>query len=508
MTPAKTTQSALISAYHKEGLEPLVKKLAALGVKLYATDGSAKWMKGLGCEVTVVESLTGYPAIFGGRVKTLHPAVFGGILFRRDDLTDQKEQEKHQIPVIDFVVVDLYPFEDEVKAGSSADKIIEKIDIGGVALIRAAAKNYQYVTVVTSKQDYASLTELLETQAGATTLEQRKSFAGKAFSLTAAYDTAISQYFNPAFAAVNQFKQPIFTPLRYGENPHQKGVFQGNLNDYFTQLHGKELSYNNLVDIHAALLLVAEFTECTFAILKHSNPCGISSRKTPLDAWKAALACDPKAAFGGVLICNTEIDADTATEINTLFFEVLIAPAYTDGALVILKKKPNSILLLSKRQGFPATEFKSLLGGYIEQERDAVLTWNIKNMPVKTDKQPTDSELSDLDFAAKVVKHGTSNAIVIAKNKQILGAGFGQTARITALKQAIDQAKSCEFCLTGSVMASDAFFPFPDCVEMAHLAGITAIIQPGGSKQDQLSIDCCNKHQLSMVCTGQRMFKH
>jgi phosphoribosylaminoimidazolecarboxamide formyltransferase/IMP cyclohydrolase len=508
MSQSVQIKNALISVYYKDNLEPIIHELNRLGVKIYTTGGTETFIRSLGVDVIAVEDLTSYPSILGGRVKTLHPKVFGGILARRNFESDEQQLAQYEIPEIDLVIVDLYPFEETVKSGAGADDVIEKIDIGGISLIRAAAKNFKDVVIVASKDDYGQLENLLTTQGGTTTLDQRRTFAQKAFNISSNYDTAIFQYFNQE-EPMPVFKQSIQTSqvLRYGENPHQKGVFYGNLDAMFTKLNGKELSYNNLVDVDAAVALIDEFTEPTIAILKHTNACGIASRSFIKEAWLDALACDPVSAFGGVIIANDEINAETATEIDKIFYEVLIAPAYTDEAVQILQGKKNRIILIRQPVELPVKQFKTLLNGVIEQDKDAVIEGPAQ-MKTVTVKQPTESELKDLFFANKVVKHTKSNTIVFAKNNQLMASGVGQTSRVDSLKQAIIKAESFGFDLNGAVMASDAFFPFPDCAEIAAEAGITAILQPGGSIKDQDSISMSDTKGIAMVTTGVRHFKH
>ena len=508
MSQSVQIKNALISVYYKDNLEPIIHELNRLGVNIYSTGGTETFIRNLGVDVIPVEDLTSYPSILGGRVKTLHPKVFGGILTRRGFDSDEQQIAQYEIPEIDLVIVDLYPFEETVKSGAAEEDIIEKIDIGGISLIRAAAKNFKDVVIVASKNDYGTLENILKTQQGATTLDQRRSFAHKAFNISSHYDSAIFQYFNQE-EPLPIFKQSIQSSqvLRYGENPHQSGVFYGDLDAMFTKLHGKELSYNNLVDVDAAVALIDEFTEPTIAILKHTNACGVASRATIKDAWIDALACDPVSAFGGVIIANDEINADTATEITKLFYEVLIAPAFTDEAVHILQEKKNRILLVRQPVDLPTRLFKTLLNGVIEQDKDAVIEGPAQMTPV-TERQPTEHELHDLFFANKVVKHTKSNTIVFAKNGQLLASGVGQTSRVDALRQAVIKAESFGFDLKGAVMASDAFFPFPDCAELAAEAGITAILQPGGSINDKLSVAMCNEKGISMVTTGVRHFKH
>jgi len=508
MSQSVQIKNALISVYYKDNLEPLIYELNRLGVKIYSTGGTETFIRSLGVDVIAVEDLTSYPSILGGRVKTLHPKVFGGILARRNFESDEQQLAQYEIPEIDLVIVDLYPFEETVKSGAGQDDVIEKIDIGGISLIRAAAKNFKDVVILASKDDYTELEGMLKSQEGTTTFDQRRTFAQKAFNISSNYDTAIFQYFNQE-EPMPVFKQSIQTSqtLRYGENPHQKGVFYGNLDAMFTKLHGKELSYNNLVDVDAAVALIDEFTEPTIAILKHTNACGIASRNFIKEAWIDALACDPVSAFGGVIIANDEINAETATEISKIFYEVLIAPAYTDEAVQILQSKKNRIILVRQTVELPTKQFKTLLNGVIEQDKDSVVEGPAQMTSV-TNKKATEHELKDLYFANKVVKHTKSNTIVFAKNNQLMSSGVGQTSRVDSLKQAIIKAESFGFDLKGAVMASDAFFPFPDCAEIAAEAGITAILQPGGSIKDQDSIDMCNQKGIAMVTTGVRHFKH
>ncbi len=507
MSDLKKIKNALISVYYKDNLEPIILKLRELGVNIYSTGGTQKFIEDLGGTVIPVEQLTSYPSILGGRVKTLHPKIFGGILGRRELQSDILQLEEYDIPEIDLVIVDLYPFEATVASGAPEQDIIEKIDIGGISLIRAAAKNFKDVLIVSSRDEYPELIELLNEKNGSTTLEERKQHALNAFHISSNYDSAIFNYFNQG--KKNIFKQSIAQAqvLRYGENPHQQGVFYGKMEELFDKLHGKELSYNNLLDVDAAVALIAEFTEPTFAILKHNNACGIASRTNLTDAWKAALAADPVSAFGGILITNRELDEATATEINNLFFEVIIAPAYSTSAVEILKQKKNRIILVQKPVEFSKKQFRTLLNGVIEQDKD-LKTETIADMKTATLKAPTAKELTDMEFANKIVKHTKSNTIVLAKNKQLLASGVGQTSRVDALRQAIAKATSFGFDLNGSVMGSDAFFPFPDCVEIAHNAGVTAVLQPGGSVKDQESIDYCNNNGMAMVMTGTRHFKH
>ena len=504
----KRAKSALISVFHKDGLGPIVEKLNDLGVTIYSTGGTETFIKNLGIEVVPVEDLTSYPSILGGRVKTLHPKVFGGILNRRDNEGDQAQLKEFEIPEMDIVIVDLYPFEKTVASGASEQDIIEKIDIGGISLIRAAAKNFKDVICVSSMEQYDEFLSIISENNGATTLAQRKSFAAKSFAVSSHYDTAIFNYLNddePVFRqSFNVSKQ-----LRYGENPHQKGFFYGNLNELFDQLHGKELSFNNLLDVDAAVNLIKEFKgeAPTFAILKHNNACGFAQRETLAQAYIDALAGDPTSAFGGVLIANKEIDEATAKEIHSLFCEVVIAPSYSEAALQILKGKKNRILLVQKEVEFPNISYRTALNGVLAQEPNNITDTKegLKNV---TKRIVSDSEIEDLLFASKICKHTKSNTIILVKNKQLCAGGTGQTSRVDALEQAITKAKTFNFDLKGAVMASDAFFPFPDCVEIAGKVGIEAVIQPGGSIKDQLSIDYCDENNIGMVFTGTRHFKH
>jgi phosphoribosylaminoimidazolecarboxamide formyltransferase/IMP cyclohydrolase len=504
----KRIKTALISVYHKDMLDEIIKKMFELDIQIISTGGTKEYIEKLGCKVKAVEDLTGYPSILGGRVKTLHPKIFGGILTRREKQTDCEEIARYDIPPVDLVIVDLYPFEDTVSAGAPEEEIIEKIDIGGISLIRAAAKNFNDVVIISSREQYADLLSILTTNKGITTLEERKKFALQAFAVSSHYDTAIFNYFNKD-RQIQAFKRSIMQamPLRYGENPHQKGIFYGDFNRMFDQLHGKEISYNNLLDIEAAVYLIDDFTETTFAILKHNNACGVASRPALAEAWKDALAADPVSAFGGILITNIEVDTTTAEQIDQLFFEVIIAPGFEPKALEILMKKKNRIILLRKKTDLPVIQFRSLLNGVIEQERDTKTELQ-KDMKPATNRVPTDAEYDDLVFANLVVKHSKSNTIVLAKNKQLLASGVGQTSRVDALRQAIAKATAFGFSLEGAVMASDAFFPFPDCVEIADKAGIKAVVQPGGSVRDNESVEYCNNHNMAMVFTGIRHFKH
>jgi phosphoribosylaminoimidazolecarboxamide formyltransferase / IMP cyclohydrolase len=511
----KKIKSALISVFYKDGLDNIIRQLHELGVVIYSTGGTQQFIESLNVPCVGVESLTTYPSILGGRVKTLHPAVFGGILGRRANETDVKEMEQFHIPSIDLVIVDLYPFEETLRNTTDEQAIIEKIDIGGPSMIRAAAKNHKDVVVLAAKKDYSLLETLLLEQKGVFTLAQRKDFAARAFEVVMHYDIAISGYFNPASVAAFGVEnyQGTSQVLRYGENPHQQGTFYGNLDKIFDKLHGKELSYNNLVDVDAAVQLIDEFdsadaphgTDLTFAIIKHTNVCGISARKTLHEAWKDALAGDPESAFGGVLITNGIIDKATAESISEIFFEVLIAKGYEPEALTILQGKKNRILLVQKGSPKSAQQYKSLLGGILSQDQDTgnYATWNEVG-----GRETTAAEKSDLSFANLVCKHLKSNAIALVKNKQLIGKGCGQTSRIDALRHAIEKAHQFEFDLKGAVLASDAFFPFDDCVKIADEEGIVAIIQPGGSVRDKDSIQYAVIHGLAMVMTGLRHFRH
>lgn len=499
----KKIQSALLSVFYKDGLETIVQQLHALGVTIYSTGGTQKFIEQLGIPVITAESVTGYPSILGGRVKTLHPSVFGGILGRRDNETDIQEMKQFNIPEIDLVIVDLYPFEETVASTTDEKLIIEKIDIGGPSMIRAAAKNHKDVVVVASKADYSLLEQILAEQKGETTLDQRRTFAAKAFDVCTGYDIAISNYFNQT-----SFSNPFGAKknvLRYGENPHQQGIFYGNLDEVFDKLHGKELSYNNLVDVDAAVQIIKEFSETTFGIIKHTNVCGIASRPTVKESWDAALAGDPESAFGGVLVCNGTIDKATAEAINEIFFEVLIANNFDADALAVLQTKKNRILLKQKNISLPSSQYKSVLNGTLTQQNDA---GNYTDWKETGGRETTAAEKEDLIFANLVCKHLKSNAIALVKNKQLTGKGCGQTSRIDSLRQAVEKAKQFNFDLNGAVMASDAFFPFNDCVKLGHEAGIAAFIQPGGSIRDNDSIEYCKQHNLAMVITGLRHFKH
>ncbi len=510
----KKIQSALISVFYKDGLENIVTLLSELGVTIYSTGGTQQFIEKLGVKVVPVESLTTYPSILGGRVKTLHPSVFGGILGRRDNETDVQEMKQYDIPQIDLVIVDLYPFEETVASTSEEKLIIEKIDIGGPSMIRGAAKNFKDVVVIAAKKDYATLETLLREQKGDTTLEQRKAFAAKAFEVVAHYDVAIAKYFNPSEALYFLESVPDPKHLRYGENPHQSAVFYGELNKLFAQLSGKELSYNNLVDVDAAFQLIREFEVspfggdlkgATFAIIKHTNVCGIAQRDSVKESWDAALAGDPESAFGGILVCNGKIDKATADAINEIFFEVLIAPIFDEDALALLKSKKNRILLQWKSQPLNKEQYKSALNGILVQDLDK---GNYAEWSEKGSRETSATEKEDLAFANLVCKHLKSNAIALVKNRQLIGKGCGQTSRIDSLRQAVEKAKQFSFDLQGAVMASDAFFPFNDCVKMGHEAGVTAFIQPGGSIRDNDSIEYCKANNLAMVITGMRHFKH
>ncbi len=507
MSETKRIKTALISVFHKEGLDEIIAKLHEEGVRFLSTGGTRQFIESLGYPCQAVEDLTSYPSILGGRVKTLHPKVFGGILCRRALEEDQNQIARYGIPEIDLVIVDLYPFEDTVASGADEAAVIEKIDIGGISLIRAGAKNFKDVVIVASKAQYKPLRDILVDHGACTTLEERRWFAKEAFAVSSRYDSAIFNYFDggegSAFrCAVDDQKQ-----LRYGENPHQKGYFYGNLEEMFDQIHGKEISYNNLLDIHAAVDLIDEFDDITFAILKHNNACGLASRSTLLQAWKDALAGDPVSAFGGVLITNEVIDKATAEEINKIFFEVIIAPDYDVDALEILGQKKNRIILVRKDIELPKLQYRSVLNGVLVQDKDLDIETkaDLKQVTVKA---PTEEEVEDMLFANKIVKNSKSNSIVLAKNKQLIASGVGQTSRVDALKQAIEKAHNFGFDLRGAVMASDAFFPFPDCVEIAGNEGVTAVIQPGGSVKDELSFQYCDAHDMAMVTTGIRHFKH
>ena len=509
MSDIRKIKTALISVFHKEGLNEIIELLNKNGVKMLSTGGTRDFIISLGYECDAVEDLTGYPSILGGRVKTLHPKVFGGILNRRENEGDRNQIAQYEIPEIDLVIVDLYPFSATVASGAPKEAIIEKIDIGGISLIRGAAKNFNDVVIVASKNQYTALYKMLLEQGAESTLDQRYWFAKEAFAVSSEYDSAIFNYFDSTFEAPSALRIAIDgeTPMRYGENPHQKGVFFGNLDEMFDKLHGKDVSYNNLLDIDAAVSLISEFDEPTFAVLKHNNACGVATRSNILDAWRDALAGDPVSAFGGVLIANREIDKDTSEEINKIFFEVIIAPSYTPEALTTLFSKKNRIILLQKRPLTTMRQFRSVLNGALVQDRDLKheTTADLKQV---TKQGANASAVDDLLFANIIVKHSKSNAIVLAKNRQLLGSGVGQTSRVDALRHAIEKAQSFNFDLKGAVMASDAFFPFADCVEIADKAGVNAIIQPGGSIRDNESVEYCDAHDIAMYMTGFRHFKH
>jgi phosphoribosylaminoimidazolecarboxamide formyltransferase/IMP cyclohydrolase len=504
----KKIKSALISVFYKDGLDEIVKILHNLDVKIWSTGGTYSFIHDLGIPAQKVEDITTYPSILGGRVKTLHPSVFGGILARRENREDMEQVEKYGIPEIDLVIVDLYPFEQTVKSVTDEDEIIEKIDIGGISLIRAGAKNYNDVLIVSGREQYSNLLNLLRDKKGYTSLQERRFYAAEAFMTSSNYDTAIFKYFNRE-AGISVFRESINDsyPLRYGENPHQKGLFFGDPGRLFDKLHGKEISYNNLLDIESALNLIDEFYETTVVIIKHNNACGVASRKNITDAWIAALACDPVSAFGGVIVTNVTINEASAVEIDKIFFEIIIAPDFTEKALEILKQKKNRIILKRKETIKSLYNFRALLNGVLWQEPDNS-TESGKDMKPVTSRIPEPGEIDDLVFANIIVKHSKSNAIVLAKNKQLCASGIGQTSRVDSLKQAIEKAKTFGFDLKGSVMASDAFFPFGDCVEIAHKAGVTAVVEPGGSVRDQESIDYCSANGVAMVFTGVRHFKH
>jgi len=504
----KRINSALISVFYKDGLDDIVKTLNELKVKIYSTGGTYSYITELGIPAEKVEDLTTYPSILGGRVKTLHPSVFGGILARRENPEDIQQLANYRIPEIDLVIVDLYPFEQTVKSVNDENEIIEKIDIGGISLIRAAAKNYNDVLIISGREQYFHLLNILNGKKGSTSLNERRLFAAEAFKVTSNYDTAIFKYFNRD-AGIQVFRESINEsyPLRYGENPHQKGIFFGDPDQLFSKLHGKELSFNNLLDIESALSLIDEFKETTAVIIKHNNACGVASRNNITDAWKAALACDPVSAFGGVIVTNVTIDESAASEIDRIFFEIVIAPGFSEKALEILQKKKNRIILTRKEAIKSKYTYRSILNGVLWQERDESTESGSEMRPV-TARVPLPAEIDDLIFANIIVKHSKSNAIVLAKNKQLCASGIGQTSRVDSLKQAIEKAGSFGFDLKGSVMASDAYFPFADSVEIAHKAGVTAIVQPGGSVRDQESVDYCSANGVAMVFTGVRHFKH
>ena len=508
MSTSKTIKSALISVFHKDGLEPVVKKLNDLNVTIYSTGGTEKFIRNLGISVIPVDEVTSYPSILGGRVKTLHPKVFGGILNRQDNENDVAELAEFNIPQIDLVIVDLYPFEKTVASGATEQDIVEKIDIGGISLIRAAAKNFKDTFIVSSMEQYDPFLNIISQNKGTTTISERKKFAAKAFNISSHYDTAIFNYFNEEEVVYKASEQDAKV-LRYGENPHQKGYFFGNLDAMFDKLHGKELSYNNLLDVDAAVNLIEEFKgeAPTFAILKHNNACGFAQRNTISKAYVDALAGDPVSAFGGILISNTKIDKATAEEIHKLFCEVVIAPSYDEDALATLKGKKNRVILIQKQVKLPNQIVRTSLNGLLVQDKDDK-TDALENLEYATNNKPSQKELEDLLFASKICKHTKSNTIVLVKDKQLFASGTGQTSRVDALKQAIEKATNFGFNLKGSAMASDAFFPFPDCVEIAHKSGINSVIQPGGSIKDQLSIDYCNENDVTMVMTGTRHFKH
>lgn len=503
----KQIKTALVSVYHKDKLDIIIKKLHEEGVEFISTGGTQSFIESLGIPCSAVEDLTGYPSILGGRVKTLHPKVFGGILSRRDMAQDNEQLEEYEIPEIDLVIVDLYPFEATVAAGADEPTTIEKIDIGGISLIRAAAKNFKDVVIVASQTQYEPFLELINANGASSSIDERKWFAKEAFGVSSHYDSAIFNYFDQDEKSAIRLTENNAKVLRYGENPHQKGVFYGKFEDMFEQLQGKEISYNNLLDIDAAVNLISDFDDITFAILKHNNACGIASRQVLVDAWKDALAGDPVSAFGGVLITNAIIDKATAEEMNKIFFEVVIAPDYDLDALEVLTQKKNRIILIQKEAKLRSNQVRTILNGVLVQDKDSKIEV-IDDLTVVTEKAPTHAELEDLLFANKIVKHTKSNAIVFAKNKQMCSSGVGQTSRVDALKQAVEKAQAFNFDLKGAVMASDAFFPFPDCVQLAAAAGISAVVQPGGSINDKLSIEACNEAGLAMVTTGFRHFKH
>lgn len=503
----KKIQSALISVYHKEGLDVIVKCLNDYGVKIYSTGGTYNFINQLGIPATKIEDLTGYPSILDGRVKTLHPKVFGGILSIRESDKHKDEVSQYEIPDIDLVIVDLYPFEKTVENETDESLIIEKIDIGGISLIRAAAKNFKDVLVVSNRDQYHNLHSILEENKCHTDLETRKQFAKESFGISSAYDTAIFNWFDDHQYSEFKISHSNGRTLRYGENPHQKGYFFGDFDKMFDQLHGKEISYNNLLDIDAAVSLINDFEDTTIAILKHNNACGLASRGTLVDAWKDALAADPVSAFGGIIIANRMIDLETAEEINKIFFEIIIAPDYTEEALGILKQKKNRIILVQKDFTYSQTTYRSILNGSLVQDRDNK-TETSKDLNFVTKLKPNEKQINDLLFANKIVKNTKSNAIVLVKDNQLLASGTGQTSRVDALKQAIEKAKSFDFPLEGAVMASDAFFPFSDSIEIAHKDGINCVIQPGGSIRDKDTIEFCNQNNIPMVFTGIRHFKH
>ncbi len=503
----KKIKTALVSVFNKDGLDVLLEKLDNIGVQFISTGGTHKYIESLGYKATTVESLTTYPSILGGRVKTLHPKVMGGILARTDNENDKQQLEEYEIIPIDLVIVDLYPFEDTLKATTDTSEIIEKIDIGGITLIRSAAKNFKDVLVVPSSELYGKFMELLEEKGGNSDMEDRKYYAAQAFNVSSHYDTAIFNWFNPGDIDAFKVSNKNENSLRYGENPHQKGVFYGDMNEVFEQIHGKAISYNNLLDLDAAIGLIKEFEDTTFAVIKHNNACGLASRNNLKDAWIDALAGDPVSAFGGVLATNRNIDAGTAEEINKIFFEIIIAPSYDADALAILKSKKNRVILILKNTDFENIQYRSLLNGVLVQDKD-LKTELASDLVTATKLRPDDRETEDLLFANKIVKHTKSNTIVLANNKQLIGSGTGQTSRVDALKQAIEKARNFKLPLEGAVLASDAFFPFADSVEIAHKAGIKSVIQPGGSIRDKDSVEYCDNHGMSMVMTGTRHFKH
>ena len=507
MSDIKKIRSALISVYYKENLGKIIKKLQELNVNIISTGGTKQFIEDHGVRVSSVEDFTSYPSILGGRVKTLHPKIFGGILARRHEALDVEQIKEYEIPEIDLVIVDLYPFEETVRSGANEQSVIEKIDIGGISLIRAAAKNYRDVLVVSSRDQYQDLMDLLDSKSGSTDITDRREFALKAFDISSHYDSMIFSYFDKENNSALKISMAPGKELRYGENPHQKGYFYGKFEEMFEQLHGKEISYNNLLDIDAAAGLIAEFEKTTFVIMKHNNACGLACRENLTQAWKDALAGDPVSAFGGILITNREVDKNTAEEINKLFFEVIIAPSYEEEALVVLKQKKNRIILIQKGNSLQDKLTRTVLNGLLVQDRDKATETNV-DLKTVTKKQPEAEVVDDLLFANKIVKHTKSNAIVLAKNGQLLASGVGQTSRVDALKQAIEKAQHFELDLKGAVMASDAFFPFADSVEIAYKAGISSVIQPGGSVRDQDTIDFCDKNNISMVFTGIRHFKH
>ena len=502
MTDQIKIKTALISVYSKNGIKEIAEKLSKSDIRIFSTGGTYDFLIKNGIQATSVESVTAYPSILGGRVKTLHPKIFGGILWRRDQLADVNDIEKYEIPPIDLVIVDLYPFESTLSTMVNEPEILEKIDIGGISLIRAAAKNFTNVVVIPSADFYDRLIDILEKQNGTTNIHDRHSLATSAFNISSHYDTTIFNYFNRT-EKLSAFKQSILEqyPLRYGENPHQKGIFFGNLNQVFQQLHGKELSYNNLVDIDASINLIKEFQDPTVAIIKHTNPCGVASRSTIREAYTEALACDPVSAFGGIIIVNRPVSKDTAEEINKLFFEIVIAKEYENDALELLKSKKNRIILRRNSLTFPEWQFKSILNGVLAQEKD-LRSEQALDFQFVTSRKPVQSEIDEMIFACKIVKHLKSNTITLVKNRQLIGCGMGQTSRVDALRQAIARAKAFGFSIDQAIMASDAFFPFADCVEIAYEAGIYAVLQPGGSIRDSDSVKFCNEHQMSMVFTG------